>query len=349
MHFAEEKNFDLAGREFGALFAAANATAFQHPLWLSEFYDRLPKQRNAEPLVMTLRDGDALVGLVPLIRRRKAGVRMIESTDLGVSDYAAPVLNAAAMTALQNDDDLRAGFMAALGGYDLIRIRPVRDDHVDAWQRLLGVAPTDLGFSAHAVDLAPPMEEWRAVNIDRKLAGQMARKRKRWHKQAKVEFKCLKERAAVDLAIRDLARLRKGRFEGDRIGQNSVRDFYAAVAARGAEENFSETWIVTADGAVAGIVFGLTHAGRFLYLLIGCDYDAFGRHSPGLQMYDQIIENWIDRQGTVFDFTIGDEPFKKQFGTHAVPMFEFLAPRGLKGRLAVWAMKRKIAQQAGSQ
>ncbi|MGI9355130.1 MAG: GNAT family N-acetyltransferase [Rhizobiaceae bacterium] len=334
--------FDFSGDAYRALFDRSNATAFQHPIWLDAFYQRLPNQRGAEPLIVTLHENDRLVGLLSLIRRRKCGLALVEAHDLGVSDYAAPVLDTGARSVLESNRDLRAGIRRAIGRCDLFRIRPIRDEHIADWKLLLGGEPVALDFSAHAVALASPMDEWRKAHVDRKLSSQYLRKAKRWRKQHDVELKRLGNPNAINDAVRKLADLREGRFEGDPIQSDFVCDFYADVAVRGAASGFAETWLMSSDGETAAIVFGLTHAGSFLYVLIGADYDDFGRHSPGLQMYDGIIEDWMGRGGTSFDFTIGDESFKMQFGTEATEMSALLIPQGLAGRLAARLLARRL-------
>ncbi len=346
MRFAVENGFDIMGAEYAALFARAGATAFQHPIWLNEFYRHLPEPRSAEPLIITLRSDAALEGLVPLIRRRKAGLQMLETTDLGVSDYSAPVLSSIALEKLDQDPELGNQFRAALGSHDLIRIRPVREEHVRSWKLLLDAEPARLDFAAHAVSLEPPFQDWRSSNIDKSLAGQLSRKRRRWLKQAQVEVKRLTDAEAIRQAIRHLIDWRSGRFEGDPIQQSQVGAFYSSVAASGRDVDFAETWMVSSDGQPSAVLFGLTHEGRFLYLLIGCDYENAGRHSPGMQMYDWIMEDWMARGGQSFDFTIGDEPFKKQFGTAETAMSMFLVPGSIKGRLAATALVRLHAKQA---
>ncbi len=82
-----------------------------------------------------------------------------------------------------------------------------------------------------------------------------------------------------------------------------------------------------------GYAFGLTHAGRFDYLLIGCDYERHGRHSPGLMLFDRMIDDWAASGGSVFDFTIGDEPFKTDFGAKPTPMFELRGVPTVRGRI----------------
>ena len=360
--FAQENGFDFASKEYAELFAGGNASAFQCPLWLTQFYDILAPHRQAEKLVVTIRDAEGhLIGLAPMIRRRKSGLILVESTDLGVSDYAAPVLNDSAREVLRSDPQARADIDAAFGPHDLIRVQPVLPENVDEWQDLIGCSPEPTGFGAHAVELAPPFDAWRKTNLDKKLSGMVSRKGKRWKKQHKVELERLQDASSIELAIKNLARLRQGRFVGDPIQESAVATFYSRVASLGASncEKYAgtslvgaarcsaETWVLTSDGSIAGILFGLTFKGVFHYLLIGADYDTHGRHSPGLQMYDWIIEDWMMRGGTGFDFTIGDEPFKQQFGTTARPMSRFLRAGSLKGRLALAVVGNKLRRTNG--
>jgi CelD/BcsL family acetyltransferase involved in cellulose biosynthesis len=343
--FQQENRFDFLSREYGNMFASSRASAFQSPTWLHAFYSNLAPYQGAEPVVIVARRAGELLGVIPLIRRRLKGLSLVEATDLGVSDYASPVLCDPVRQALQDDTAVADQFIKAIGPCDILRIRPVLPDHESDWRALLRRDPQPLGFSAHAVNLTPPFEEWRKVKLDKSLASMVARKGRRWKKQNEVVLERLRDPARIDLAITELASLRKGRFNGDPIQDEAVQQFYSSVACGGALSGEAETWVVTSDGATAGILFGLTHQGRFLYLLIGADYDSHGRHSPGLQMYDWIMEDWMARAGTCFDFTIGDESFKEKFGTQAVPMSTFLLSGSVKGRLALAMFNKRLMRQ----
>ena len=107
------------------------------------------------------------------------------------------------------------------------------------------------------------------------------------------------------------------------------------MAANG--RDFARVYQLKLDGADVAQAFGLVLGGRFYYLLIGADYERFGKHSPGLVLYDLLIEEWIKEGGTVFDFTIGDEAFKRDFGTAPTAMHALVETATLKGRLALSA------------
>ncbi|APH72634.1 GNAT family N-acetyltransferase [Aquibium oceanicum] len=334
--------YDFLQPEYAELFAASDATAFQHPVWLHHIYTSLAPARRARMAVVTIRDAaDRLVGLVPLILRTKTGVRLLETTDLGVSDYACPVLHRDVAAELLATPGLRERIASILPPHDIMRIRPIRSEHADVWQALLGGKPEFLGFSAHATELGDDHARWRAEKAVKSLRGRLSRAEKQIAKQGGATLHRLQTESDIRAALAAIQSLRAGRFDGDPIQEDLVRDFYAEAALAGANEGFAGLYRLDIDDAPAGYVFGLCWRGVYHYLLIGCDYQTYSRCSPGLVLYDRIIGDLIDRGDRVFDFTIGDEPFKADFGTEATPMFGLFETPTWLGRLARTAFEAR--------
>lgn len=331
-----EPGFDFAGPEYRTLYEESDATAFQHPLWLDRFYRMLAPARRARKLVVTGRDprDGGLRFVLPMIRRRLSGVRVVDTADLGVSDYAAPVV-ARDWNGLERG--LASSVREALPPYDVLRIRPIRAETVSAWRAFFDIEPEELDFSAHAASLHAPFSSWRSAAYGKSFAKYLDRKKKRFLKSGAVELRVVRDPAETSASIAAIRALRAGRFTGDLIQQQATVDFYAEIAAAGAESGYGRTYKLTHDREPVGYVFGACHNGRFHYLLIGCDYERFGRHSPGLVMYDMMIEDWIDAGGEVFDFTIGDEAFKSDFATEPTGMHAMIAAASPLGKLALAA------------
>ncbi len=325
-----EPDFDFLSGEYRALFEASAATPFQHPAWLDAFYRTMLAPHGAEKLVVAGRDSadGTLLFLLPLLRRRRSGVVLIEAANLGVGDYAHPVV----APALRNGDFVSA-VAAVLPPYDILNIRPIRDESRQLWQAFLPGQSRTLDYSAHAAALFAPFAAWRDEALDGSFARYLDRKKKRFLKSGKIELVHVDGdfRAGIDL----IASIRKGRFDDDILQNAYAREFYADVAANGRE--VARIYRLMLDGADVAQAFGLVLDGRFYYLLIGADYERFGKHSPGLVLYDLLIEKWIDEGGTVFDFTIGDEAFKRDFGTTPTPMHALVDTATLKGKLALSA------------
>lgn len=326
---AREAAFDFQSSEYATLFASARATAFQHPLWLDAFYGRLAGDREAEKVVVTGRDASGRLRYVlPLIRRPKSGIMLLEATDLGVSDYACPVVDAGWVV----DPGTPAQVAAALPEHDILRLRPVRSETAARWQAFFAARPRRLDFGAHAVELAG----WPAP-LESGFARTLERKKKRFAREGGTVLR-QSGPAAIRAAMAGMRAFRDGRFGGDMIARPAVAAFYAELAER---EAFARLYTASLGDTAIGHAFGTVHDGCFHYLLIGCDYAAHGRLSPGLMLYDAMIADWRDAGGTVFDFTIGDEPFKFDFGTRANAMYELTAAGSWRGRLALAALEAK--------
>jgi len=123
-------------------------TPFQHRQWCAAWYDAFAGADGVEPLIAVITDAASgeQAALLPLIRRRHKGMRIVEFADLDLTDYNAPILgNAAprdARAARALWRDLRAALRKMPGGADLIRLRKVPAD--------LGGRPNPLALLADA-------------------------------------------------------------------------------------------------------------------------------------------------------------------------------------------------------
>lgn len=332
---ALEPDFDFLSAEYDDLFAASEATAFQHPIWLDSFYRHMLAPNDAEKVVVVGRDAATgrLEFVLPLVRRSQSGVVLLENANLGVSDYAHPVLRANWRPQVAPHDAVKA----VLPAHDLLNIRPMRADSLDAWGQVLGAPQSPLTYSSHAVALSGTFREWRACTLEPTFSRQIDRKMKRFFKSGEVEFRQLRDAGDIAGAIDAIARFRVGRFEGDILQQEYARRFYAEVGAAGAAKGMARTYRLMLDGEMVAATFGLTHRGRFCSILVSGDYARFGRHSPGFLLDDFVIADWMKDGGEVFDFTIGDESYKHVFGTSPTSLHAIVSPANLKGRAAATA------------
>ena len=329
IRFEALTSFDFDAPEYRDLFARSDATAFQHPVWLETFYRVLAPALGARPAIITGRDiAGRLVLLIPLVVRRKSGVTLLEAADLGVSDYAAPVLD----PSLVPNDALREAVRAALPAHDLLRIGKVRDEHLPVWQASLGATGEEADYGAHAAEHGPDYQTWRAAALDASFVRNLDRKAKRFFKLPGAAVRTIDGAAERAAAVEAIRRDRAGRFPDDPIQSDEVFAFYRELAANGSD--VIRIYALETEGERIGHTLCVADRGRLHYLLIGCDYERHGRHSPGYILYEAMMEDWAQSGGTVFDFTIGDEPFKADFGTRRTQMFQFSRANGWLGKLA---------------
>lgn len=316
-----EPDFDFEGPAYRDLYRRARCTAFQSPEWLSAFYAMLPGLPHVDPLIVVGRDAQGVPRLVvPLIRRHAAGVATVEYAFLGLTDYAGVVCD----PGVRIDGLPTSVFRAALGRFDRLNIAPVREEDSKAWRALLGMPPELLPFGAHAVGIDVSYDAWHARMFGSTRSADLARKSRRLAEGGTVELRSAGT-GEIGSIMRAAAAFRFGRFADDPLQDERFRAFYVDAARRGAAAGSARTYLLTCGGDLAAMLFGLIRGDRFCYLLLACDYARFGRCSPGMLMFDRVMRDWFDSGGRVFDFTIGDEPFKSRLGAVRTPMFRFTA------------------------
>ncbi len=312
---AEEPGFDFGSGEYRVFFSRFGLTPFQHPDWLAPFYRRLPSTAGHLPLILVGRAADTgeLRCVIPLLRDDRGVRPRIAFASLGVTDYAAPVLHPLASTGLA----LRPLLEDLVGEHDL-DLGPIRHDHLPLWAQLCGPLPAvPLEYGTHAVPVSGPAAAWRKSTYGTRLRA-LRRKARRMSELGDVRLEIV-EGSDAAAAMAQAATFRVGRFDGDPLQVKASAAFYAEVAA--SEGGLARTFLLRSGEGLAAIMFGLVHGRRFHYVVLACNYAGFARFSPGLMILDMAIEHWIGAGGDVFDFTIGDEPFKAAFGCTRTPMY----------------------------
>jgi CelD/BcsL family acetyltransferase involved in cellulose biosynthesis len=333
-----ENGFDFLSEEYRQLFEKSDATAFQHPLWLDALYRVLAPKLKAEPMVLTARrrQTGALAMLLPLMRRRRGGLRVIEFADLEVSDYAAPICDAAAFAELAADRLACERVRARLRPYDLLRVKKLSNGALPL-ERLLGTGERSrMDMSTHAVRLSDPFSQWQVENIVHPYRRELEKKRRKLNRRGAVQFDCWRDPKGIKAALQAIQAHRKERFPDDLLQQSAYFDFYLDVALRGAESGFARTYTLSLDGEPIGGAFGLEHRRRFLVLLSGADLADYKRYSVGALTFEDVARDCIERKDEVLDFTLGDEAYKQRFGAQPSSMWTISAGATASGKLAVF-------------
>ena len=341
-----ENSFNFLSKEYADLFAGSDAGAFQHPAVLAALYGKLLEPNGATPLIIAARSGPdkRLVMLLPLLRRSYAGLRVIEFADLGVTDYASPVVAGEEFARISADRQAVEGIVRALRPYDLLRISKLSPDTVPL-ERLFGLSRREaMGTNCYAVPLEPTYEEWRSRRLDRSYAKELEKKTRQLKRRGEVDFACVTEPDAVRRTFEAMRAYRHLRYAaesgGDLMRREAYYEFYLGLALAAATGGFGRTYALRVDGEPVACAFALVHGGRVLVIVNGFDEAGYKRQSVGSLMFQEIARDCIARGDTILDFTIGDEPYKITFGGEPRPMAYVSRAGSLRGRVANFTVEK---------
>lgn len=286
-------------------------------------YSRLAPALGAEPVIITGRvPGDAtLVFLAPMLRRRYGPVPIVEFADLGVSDYCGPVIDCGFEAMIARDPDLQRSVLGVFGGFPLCRLQKVRDDSVIRTEMFKTRNWTPSPLCAHAVPLYAPFTQWRKDVISSKFRRDLQRNRRSLSARSDFRFQEVTDPDAIKDAFFALRSMHEDRWEDGQFCRPDFFEFYLDIAVRGQPVGLTRTYLTTCEGRAIAVDFCVVHQGRVALLLGGFDSEGFGQHSVGTLSMESAIEDSISRGDQVFDFTIGDEPYKKKFGTEPTAMW----------------------------
>jgi CelD/BcsL family acetyltransferase involved in cellulose biosynthesis len=137
----------------------------------------------------------------------------------------------------------------------------------------------------------------------------------------------------------------------DLFGRADFRAFYRGLVADPAPIDLVHVSRIEVGSTIAAVNLGLIFSGVYYHVLASYDADAeTARFGPGAAHLHELMAHAIDKGCHTFDFTIGDEPYKRDWSdaVHKLHDYRFAAtPQGLvvSGiENAVAGVKRRIKQ-----
>jgi CelD/BcsL family acetyltransferase involved in cellulose biosynthesis len=347
-HGAIEQGWrDLEGRAVGS--------PFQRYDFFAAWMDHVGQAEGAEPLVVTASSGGRLAMVLPLVRRRRAGLTVAEFAGGSHANHNTGLFDPALLA-------LPPGVLAT-------RLRALVSDHGGGVDLLrLGAQPGEIGGrpnpliddashpSAHAAyDLS------LAGGFDAVLArhkGSKKRKRVRSHARLFAEVGGPRvERAttaaeAVEVLEAFLAQ-KATRLAAQGLPDVFARPGTAAFLSRLAEASFTgpgaglaDFYALRHDAGLSATGIALPYGGRQFLVMSSFADDAFSRASPGELTLFHMIEDACARGLDAYDFGVGDARYKRSWCDREMTLYETLWPLSPAGAVASGAFGLARAARA---
>jgi CelD/BcsL family acetyltransferase involved in cellulose biosynthesis len=156
--------------------------------------------------------------------------------------------------------------------------------------------------------------------------------------------------SALDVLMVQKARLFSHMGVGNLFARPGHAEFYRALASEPATRHLVHVSRLDVGATAAAVNLGLTYRDCYYHLLASYDDGELSRFGPGAAHLHDLLHLAIDRGFRTFDFTIGDERYKRDWCDTEIKLHDHISAATWRGaliampRLAGQRLKRWIKQ-----
>ena len=367
---------DLASIEndWRAFEERADCTVFQTFDWLSAWHRHIGVREGGKPVIVIGRHQGAILFVMPFAF--DAGARKIEWLGTSLCNYNGPLLardfsrRISPAQFVQIWGQVRRLLRSAIG-HDLIDLEKMPEMIGEQPNPFCSLRVTPHVNSAYLTALVGDWETYYAAKRSSSTRRSDRKKQRRLAERGEVRFLTAAGREEVTRTLDALIEEKTASYAklgvDNMFNRPGYRDFFLDMATGARSARLTHLSRIDVGNETAAANFGLVFRGTYIYLLAGYNDGELGQFGPGslqlLEMFRYSIEHGLK----VFDFTIGDEPYKRDWYDTEMRLYDHAAPATLRGWMtvlpvramrsikryvrnnpAVWSVVRKIRMTVSS-
>jgi CelD/BcsL family acetyltransferase involved in cellulose biosynthesis len=343
----DEAAFELLEEPWSRLAAAAGAHPFQDYCWANAWIQTIGRADGRKLRVATLWDGSRLLAILPLVRRRYLGARLLEWIGARITDYCDVLVD----PSIDTSSALVSLWSAIMArrDCDVIRLGQVRGDAKIGG--LFQAAQLDPWVETREQTCFVPIrwgsgEEWlseqsaharKRAKYDRRRLAREGFEYYVWESPDAYEplIEAVIAQKSAWMASKGL-----GILLGHTAGAEFLRKCVAAMAARG-------TLHLSAFRSSKG--FAACHLGFYqngvLYGYMPTYDAAWASYSAGTTIRDALIMWACDHGAQRVDLLRGVDDYKLRYQPEPEPLQTYVIPHGVIGRACVSAYRHRHLRQ----
>lgn len=332
---------------------AADLTPFQSFDWLSTWQEHIGQPAGVLPVVIIGGPAESPLFVLPLAIRQRGFLRELVFLADELNDYNAPIvardfakLDSEAfgllwtrITRLLQD--------SARTRHHLVRFTKMPERIGRQSNPLLALGAALHPSGAYATALAGDWQTYYKAKRSSKTQRQDRLKRKHLSADGEARLVTATTPADIDRVMDALIRQKEASLAtmgaANMFAGPGRRAFYAAIAkANGGELQPHVCGLGVGDTLLATNM-GLRFRGTYYYILASYDDGPMSRYGPGTIQLQDLMANAIAAGDSVFDFTIGDERYKREWCEIETALYDHVSSDTIVGRVAVTLASLKRA------
>ncbi len=324
----------------------ADCTVFQTFEWLSTWQRHIGAREGVRPVVVVGRDehGEILF-MLPLAMSAHRYGRTLTFLGSELCDYNAPLLAPDFARAVPQALPLLQRVFAALRsrfGYDLVCFEKLPETVGTQPNPMLELPVMLHPSGAYMTALGGDWEEFYREKRSTSTRQRDRAKRKKLAKFGEVRLVHPTSDSEITATLNALIVQKGSAFV--RMGVTNIfqrpgyREFYRAMATDSAVRHVTHVSQLQAGDETAAVNLGLVFRDRYYYVLASYGDGEVSRFGPGAAHLRDLMQYAIGRGVRIFDFTVGDEPYKREWCGESL-LYDHIAGGSARGVLLAAALR----------
>jgi D-aspartate ligase len=321
----------------------ADCTPYQTFDWLAAWQRRVGVCDRARPViaVATFADGEPAF-LLPLAVEPSYASRRLCWLGQDLNDYNAPLL-AKNFSQRVTVESFLAAWRELLARirrepalrYDWIELEKMPPQVGGQVNPFCGLASAPNPSGAHATALG---SDWKQFYADKRSSATRRRdrtKRKHLSEFGEIGFATGTDASDIMRTLQILMQQKSRQFAqkgiADMFERPGWREFFLDVATNPATRHLVHISRVQIGEHCAAANLGLLFGDAYYHMLASYDDGELSRYGPGALHLRELLAYAIGRGLRRFDFTIGDEPYKREWSDSTVTLWDYRTVAALRG------------------
>ncbi|HEX2140619.1 MAG TPA: GNAT family N-acetyltransferase [Woeseiaceae bacterium] len=339
----------------------ADCTVFQSFDWLACWHRHIGKSAGTVPaIVLGRRRAGDLLFILPLATRRSQFLTQLTFLGRDLCDYNAPLL------APDFDRVIGPHFPCLWLEVLAMLQQNARQRHhlvlLDKMPERIGGQQNpflrlDVSLNPSGAYLTSLSGDWDSFYAAKRSSTTRRRdrsKRKRLAESGDVRMVTPREPEAIADTLRTLIAQKRRAFArmgvADMFARPGVPEFFLDLATGRESREMTHVSRLEVGATSAATNFGVVFRGGYYHVLASYDEGPLSRFGPGAAHLHDLMRYALESGCTLFDFTIGDEPYKRDWCDVELKLYDHVAAATSRGWIAAkalsaaWRAKRAIKQ-----
>jgi CelD/BcsL family acetyltransferase involved in cellulose biosynthesis len=325
----------------------ADRTVFQAFDWIAKWQRHIGAPRGTLPAVVVGRDADGqILCILPFAIETRGLVRCLSWLGAELCDYNAPLLCehfaqavSPARFALLWDDVIDLLSADARFRFDLVDLQKMPETAGEQPNPFLQLQVLAHPSGAYVAHLGRTWEKFYAAKRSASTRKRERRQLKHLAEHGELRYVNVEERADLERTLAALIEQKSRAFARmgveDLFARPGYRAFYQDVATDPQTRALAHVSRLDVGATTAATNLGLKFRDCY-YLVLSSYHDGeISRFGPGRAHLNELLRHAIDSGFERFDFTVGDEPYKRDWSDTELRLYDYLAAVTFRGWVVV--------------